>query len=188
MAILLEWIPYGGTNSAGQEIVRLDVGVINSVGPTVNKFVDGNTQPNTLYEYQVQNLCYVGGPVASNSAIGISWECPVINITEKQGSFSVDLDTIEYGFYASLDLYDVTNTTLVASGDPFPPTKDPVSQIFSGLQTGTYYTVRVTMLAQDAQGEPDQTFTYTYDCTEQGYIGTAASCPTASNVTANPQY
>jgi hypothetical protein len=188
MAIRLDWIPYGGGNSAGQEIIRLDTGIINSVGPTVNTFTDTSVQPNTLYEYQVQNLCYVGGPVASNPVIGISWECPRINITEKAGSFSVDLDEIEYGFYLSLDLYDVANETLVAPGDPFPPEKGPISQVFSGLQPGTYYTVRVIIVAQDFQGEPDQTFTYTYECTEQGYIGALASCPTASNVTANPQY
>jgi len=189
MAIQLDWIPYGGSNSTGQYIDRSDVGTIVNLGSSVNTYTDTNASPNTLYEYVVYNECLVGGPNPSNNVIGISWECPTITITEKQGSFSVDcLDALQYGYYYSIDLYDITNTNLEAMGDPFSPTQDPVSQIFSGLSSGTYYTVRVTIIAQDSNGQPDGTFTYLHECTEQGYVGVPASCPNATSVTANPQY
>ena len=188
MAIKLDWTPYTGSNSVSQDVVRADVGVIANVNPSVNTHTDNNTNANTLYEYSVTNNCLVGGPQASSSVIGISWQCPTINISEFDGNFKVTTDPLEYGYFYSIDLYDVNNTTLVANGQPFPPTKDPLSEAFTGLSSGTYYTVRVTLIPEDAQGEPDMSGLYTYDCTEQGYIGLPPNCPNASNVTANPQY
>lgn len=188
MAIQLDWIPYSGSNSVSQDINRADVGIINNVGPSVNIYTDNTANPNTLYEYTVVNNCLVGGPQSSNTVVGISWECPTIYIADVGGDFKVTTDPLTYGYYYSIDLYDINNIVLVANGDPIPPTQDPLNQSFQGLSAGTYYTVRVTIVAQDANGEPDVSGTYSYDCTEQGYIGVPPSCPNASNVTANPQY
>ena len=189
MAIQLDWIPYSGSNSVSQDVVRADIGVIANVGPSVNTYTDSTADPNTLYEYAVSNNCLVGGPQASSPAYGVSWECPGIYITDVGGNFKVTTDPIAYGYFYSIDLYDVNNVTLEANGDPFPPTQDPLNQEFVGLSPGTYYTVRVVIIAQDTDGQPSEPVgTYTYDCTEQGYIGLPPACPNASNVTANPQY
>lgn len=188
MAILLNWTPYSGSNSVSQDVNRADIGLIANVGPSANKYTDLNANANTIYEYSVTNNCLVGGPQSTSGVVGVFWECPAIQISEFDGNFKVTTDPLEYGYFYSIDLYDVDNTTLVANGEPFPITKDPLNTAFVGLNGGTYYTVRVTLIPEDANGEPDMSGLYSYDCTAQGYIGLPPSCPNASNVTANPQY
>lgn len=176
MAIQLEWIPYGGTNSVSQDIDRNDLGIIATVGADESTYVDPSPNPNTVYSYTVLNNCFVGGPVSSDPTVGISWECPVISVTNIESGFSVSADPLEFGYYYSIDLYDQDNITLVTNGDPFAPTKERVNQSFIGLDSGVSYTVRVVIIPQDPQGEPDMSGLYSYDCTEQGTVSAPVVC------------
>lgn len=188
MAIKLDWIPFGGGNSVAQEVNRSDVGQVAYLSSTDDTYTDNTANPNTLHEYSIVNICGVGGYAVSNFATGVYYECPYIEVLDLNGDLKVNVDPLSYGYSYSLDLYDITNTNLEINGAFFSPTQGPINQTFFGLTPGTYYTVRLTIIPQDFNGQPDNTGNYFHECTILAFIGTPPACPTATSVIASPQY
>lgn len=187
MAVELNWIPYGGGNSMYQQIIRSN-NVIAQVAPTINTYTDTGVPDNVAFEYQVANVCNVGGPITTDPISGVSWVCPTINIIESNSDLYVTVGALSAGYVTAVDLYDIKGDNIIRLGDPIP---EPIQgrthdQIFAGLDPGEYYTVVVTIITQDFNGNPDPR--YTHSCTEQYLIPAPVVCASASNVNANPQY
>jgi len=176
MAIQLDWIPYGGSNSLSQDVSRVDVGIIANVNPVESIYMDTEVNPNTLYQYEIYNNCLVGGPVSSNLAEGVDWFCPPISVTEEGSSITVTVDSLEFGYIYSIHLYDSTGTILIQDADPFPPTNgEHVIYTFFDLDPSTTYTIRVVIIPQDTEGQPVMTG-LSFDCDEVYTTATPVSC------------
>jgi hypothetical protein len=185
--INLSWTPAGGATSTSQKVQRkLASGstwtdIATGLSTTANSYSDTTAVANTLYDYQVVNICSVGGPSASGTVQADSITCPSLTASNPQ-SGTYDTIVVNYGAtsadvsHVSLVLLDAAGSALVATAAPAPSGQGAGTYTFTGLDYDTTYTIRLTV--------GDGTFTKECEITQA--VGSEPACGAPTNVTATP--
>ncbi len=121
----------------------------NDMAKAVN-YTSANITSNRIYEFKIETLCSVGGPIINDNGIkeGIVFECAG-GFSSEPGT-SGQLKAKITGFNVSVPdfnkvkfaLYDASNTTLLATS-PELNNSSVIQYIFTGLTPLTEYFVRV---------------------------------------------
>jgi hypothetical protein len=179
--ITLNWTPANDATSTGQEIYRKGGGVtsftkIADVAASASTYSDTGLVDNTIYTYQIVNVCSTGATTASGSAEANNIICPTITYTIT----SSELDVISWSVAATTN--DVTISTvqvLNQAGDEV----DTTTVNGAGPSSGTY----------DTGGAYNQTWTVrvnltdgtrTKQCDESVSIGAQPGCGAPTSLTA----
>lgn len=179
--ITLNWTPANDATSTGQEIYRKGGGVttfakIADVGAAVSTYTDSGLADNTIYTYQIVNLCSTGATTASASSEANNIICPTITYTMT----SAELDVISWSVAATSN--DVTISTVQILNQA-GTVVDTTTVNGAGPASGTY----------DTGGAYNQTWTVranltdgtrTKQCDEAVSIGSQPGCGAPTNLTA----
>jgi hypothetical protein len=184
--INLAWTPANNDTSTGQLVQRRiagsgSYGTLATVGPTVSTYSDTTAVNNTLYDYQISNVCSVGGPTASVVVQADSIICPTVTTTNPQTGAA---DTIVVSYpnitdsisYVSISLLAADNSTVIDGPDALSG-QGSGTYTYTGLTYDTVYYVRIVV------GDG----VFTKDCPVQTGIGSAPDCGAPSNLTATVQ-
>ena len=146
MQAVLTWTPASGGNSTGQKVqYRVKGGTWldwSSVGPLVSTETITGLNDNSIYEFQVVNICSVGGSSVSNQSQGIKITCPAVTtsaLTYNSFSYSFNPlggDIVDY-------VVELRNPSNALVGTQTVVSANPVSGSFSGLIASTTYSLKV---------------------------------------------
>ena len=179
--ITLNWTPANDATSTGQDIYRKGAGVttftkIATVSASTATYSDTGLADNTIYTYQIVNVCSTGATTASASAEANNIICPTITYTMT----SAELDVISWSVTATNN--DVTISTVQVINQS-GTVVDTTTVNGAGPSSGTY----------DTTGAYGQTWTIrvnltdgtrTKQCDQTVSIGGAPGCGQPTNLTA----
>lgn len=184
--INLSWTPANNATSTGQQVQRRiagsgSYGTLATVGPTVSTYSDTTAANNTLYDYQILNVCSVGGPTASVVVQADSIICPSITTTNPQtgaaNTIVVSYPNITGSIsYVSISLLAADNSTVIDGPDALSG-QGSGTYTYTGLEYDTLYYVRIVV------GDG----VFTKNCPVQTGIGSAPDCGAPTNLTATVQ-
>lgn len=182
--INLSWTPAGGPTSISQTVQRkLASGstwtdLATGLAPTANSYSDTTAADNTLYDYQIINVCSAGSPQSSSTAQADNIICPTITLANPQTG---EQDTIDWTVAATSGDVNITQVLIIKGGTTLETNtignQGPASGTYdTGLDFGSTYTVRAVL----SDG------VFTKNCDNTITIGTAPACGAPSNLTATP--
>lgn len=151
-SFLLNWTPAGGLNSTGQE-VRYKLSTTSTwttaatVGATTDEYTVTGLLDNTIYDFQIVNLCSFGGPTTGTTFQTVNLTCPTVTTTPTYNSVGFSYTNLgasvtEY----RVDLLNAAGTTVLAFKN-ITATGTTISDSFTGLSATTNYQLRVTVKA-----------------------------------------
>lgn len=148
----LTWNAPGGTNSTNQTVKYRLFGAsswtaFSVVSPSTNTATITGLLDNKIYEFQVDNMCTVGGPSSSSIDRKIKIICPNITPTPSYNSVSYSFthvggDVTKY----DVSLYQADGVTLLGTKSHTSPS-GTMSDVFNGLSGSTGYKIKVTVYA-----------------------------------------
>jgi len=153
-SIVLNWTPAGGSNSTGQEVQRSPAGAgtyttLATLGPTINTYTDTTAVVDTVYDYQIVNICAVGGPTSSGTSDIVDISC--VSLTANVQGLIVDG---EYGelfndtSWLSFDILDETGASVIqALTVPTGQGAGLYTSTDAGMSYDTNYILRATLTA-----------------------------------------
>lgn len=180
-SFILNWTPAGGITSTGQQVqYKLSTASTWTTAATVsagtNTYTATGLWDNTIYDFQIVNLCSLGGPTSGTNFQTINIVCPTVTITPTYNSVSFSFahpgaSITEY----RVDLLDNAGTTVIAFKN-ITPSGGTVSDSFLGLTAATNYKLKLTVKAG----------TYSKACPVQSFSSEpfpTCDAPTALTVT-----
>lgn len=151
-SFLLNWTPAGGLNSSGQEVqYKLStVGTwttATTVSASTDEYTIDDLLDNTIYDFQIVNLCTYGGPTTGTNFQTINIICPTVTITPTYNSVGFSFTNLgasitEY----RVDLLNGAGTTVLAFKN-IAAAGSTITDNFVGLSASTSYKLRLTVKA-----------------------------------------
>lgn len=153
MAIFtLNWTPAGGVNSLSQSVKHREKGTgtwlttntapANPVGSAVATADVSTLDNNTIYDFQVDNICEFGGPTSSPVLEQIVYACAgsvlVIENADQTATISISGINLLSLNVAKFFVYDSTNTTLLETSANIAVAPS-TSWTTAALADGDYY-------------------------------------------------
>lgn len=143
----LNWTPAGGAYTTGQKVnYRLKGDTVwitfATIGATTNSSTITGLTDNEIYEFQIVNICSVGGDTPSATIELIVITCPTVTYT------NAAYNSIDYSFTAlgadivnyDVQLLNAAGTVIVATQTK--ATAATVTGSFTGLTAATSYNLR----------------------------------------------
>jgi hypothetical protein len=178
-SFLLNWTPAGGLNSTGQE-VRYKLSTTSTwttaatVGATTDEYTVADLLDNTIYDFQIVNLCSFGGPTTGTTFQTVNLTCPTVTTTPTYNTVAYSFPNLgasitEY----RVDLLNAAGSTVLAFKN-IAASGSTISDNFVGLSASTNYQLRVTV----------KTGTFSKQCALVPFATTALpSCSAPSGLT-----
>jgi hypothetical protein len=151
-SFILNWTPAGGLNSTGQQVqYKLSTSstwiTAATLGSSANTYTISSLLDNTIYDFQIVNLCTYGGPTTGSTFQTIKLTCPTVTATPTYNSVSFgfpDLGASVTDY--RVDLLNAAGSSIIAFKN-FTSLGTSISDNFMGLSPTTGYNLRVTVKA-----------------------------------------
>lgn len=158
----LNWTPNIDGNVTGQRAYKRQKSVggsyittgflpANDLTNSANTTTAQSLLDNTVYEFQIANLCTVGGPVFNSNGVqeGITFACIAFTstsntntaITVNYSGLPVDITKVEFTLFAA------DGTTIVQAATTNVVSGNATTKTYSGLTASTAYQVGASLIA-----------------------------------------